>query len=84
MPITTFLPIQDSTTSEIMRAKTKTEGPRLLLLCGLPGAGKSTFAQALVNTSTPSRHNFSSISTDEDGKGWLAKLAKEFKRAAGA
>ena len=54
--------------------------PRLIVLSGLPGSGKSTFARALMSASEQDEKTGHKqpqalvVSSDEDGKEWGAKL----------
>jgi len=61
-------------------AKGARTGRRLIVLAGLPGSGKSTFARALERSSSPGAW-YVSVSSDEDGKEWGAKLSRELQQS---
>jgi len=61
-------------------AKDAHTGRLLIVLAGLPGSGKSTFARALEGSSSPGAR-YVVVSSDEDGKGWGAKLSRELQQS---
>ena len=63
-------------------APTSLKGARkrmLIVLAGLPGSGKSTFARALVGSSSSST-KYVTVSSDDDGRGWSLKLNRELQQ----
>ncbi len=68
--------------SEKTGAPTSLKGARkrmVIVLAGLPGSGKSTFARALVGSSSSST-KYVTVSSDDDGRGWSLKLNRELQQ----